>query len=142
MNEFATELNNVISPDYMKKMGLTKAPFSDLHDAGNYYENDNKINIQKKIAHLLEYTNLILFIQGAKGAGKTAIIKQRILQTKDDWNICYLSAKDYTTASALIEKLATDLQLHITSNEIQAFPIQEQLDILCKTGKLPMISRN
>ncbi|MDH5256626.1 MAG: AAA family ATPase [Gammaproteobacteria bacterium] len=140
MNEFAIELTNVMTPDYLDKLGMTKAPFSDLYDQDVYYENDNKINIQKKIAHLLEYTNLVLFIQGAEGVGKTTILKQRILSAKEDWSMCYLSAKDYKTNDALVEKLAAELGLSL-SNELNtsATSLQEQLDILCKEGKLPVL---
>ena len=139
MNEFATELTNVMTPDYIEKLGMSKAPFSELHDADVYYENDNKINIQKKIAHLLEYTNLVLFVQGAEGVGKTTILKQRILTAKTDWQICYLSAKDYTTPEAFINKLTADLNLNQEGSNAEIISLQEKLEIFCKSNQLPIL---
>jgi len=141
MNDFAQELTNVMNPDFVDKLGMSKPPFSEIYDPEVYYENDNKINIQKKISHLLEYTSLVLFIQGAEGIGKTSILKKRIENTKPDWEICYLSAKDYISIDALIEKLALDLKLNLMSNNegTTALSIQEQLDGLAKTAKLPIL---
>ncbi len=144
MNQFATELTNRITPDYMEKLDISTAPFTDIHNNESYYENDNAADTQKKITHLLEYTNLVLFIQGAKGTGKTAIIKQRLLTPKEDWLTCYFSAKDYVTADTFIEKLTHDFALFpLKASENHANLsidfVSQKLDALCKTGKLPIL---
>jgi len=142
MNKFATELTNVMMPDYINKLGMSKAPFSGIYDFDGFYTNDNKINVQKKIAHLLEYTTLTLFIQGAAGVGKTTLIKQRIQTAKAEWSVCYLSAKDYTSTDLLIEKLSTDLNLDAELNldqNLQAISLQEKLKAFNQTGKLPIL---
>lgn len=110
----------------------------------SYYENDNKINTLKKIAHLIEYTNLVLCIQGAKGVGKTCLLKQRILTAKPDWEICYLSAKDYTSTDAFVEKIASDLHINLNSNNdatdnMPSLSLQENLDSLVNQGKQPIL---
>jgi len=128
-----------MTPDYMEKLGLSKAPFSVLLDDDSYYENENKTNIQKKIAHLLEYTNLVLFIQGEKGIGKTSLIKHGLSKHKEDWLICCLNSNDYTRAEAFIEKLATDFDLDLANTPSPILSLQEQLGALQHTGKLPIL---
>ena len=141
MNTFNKALNNLIMPGYVDKLGMSHAPFSELYDAQMYYENDNKKETLKKIAYLLEYTQLILCIQGANGVGKTTLLKNLLLKTKPNWKVCYLSAKDYTTSEALINKLATDLDLTLVDHE-QTIPVsslQEQIQSLCDDETLPIL---
>lgn len=141
MNTFNKELNNLITPSYVDKLGMSRAPFSELYDAQMYFENDNKKETLKKIAYLLEYTQLILCIQGANSVGKTTLLKNLLLKTKPNWKICYLSAKDYTTSEALINKLATDLDLTLVEHD-QTTPVislQEQIQSLCDDETLPIL---
>jgi len=139
MNKFSTELKNVMVPDYINQLGMSKAPFSEFYEPQNYFENDNNTNMQKKIAHLLEYTNLILFVQGSEGVGKTTILKQRLFTAKQDWAAGYLSAKDYNTSETLISKLADEFKLDLSNNPASAEVLQDKFDTLNKAGKLPVL---
>jgi len=141
MNKFSDELTSMIMPEYVRKMGMSIAPFSDLYNEKLYFQNDNNADLIKKIAHLLEYTNLVLFIQGAQGVGKTSIIKQRLLNKKENWKVCSLNAKDYVTTDTFVAKIAKDLKLHLSTDFIgsPAASLQEQLASLGRTGLFPVL---
>lgn len=141
MNQFSRTLSNAMTPLYVEKFQLSHAPFSERYSEALYYEDDTRTETLKKIAHLTDYTNLILFIQGAEGLGKTSLLKHRLNTGKTTWRICYFNAKDYVTSEAFIEKLFTDFQLKYTQDKYDAAPksLHEQIESLRQTGLTPII---
>lgn len=136
MNQFSNELNKKMAPVYVGKFNLTHHPFSNQFNSTLFYENEGRKIALKKISHLLEFTKLILFIQGAPGLGKTTLIRQRIRQSKDNWRTCFINAKDYTRPQAFITKLAEDMGIKLSHSDqaSQTQSIQEQLDAMHQAG--------
>lgn len=141
MNEFARSLSNAMTPLYVEKLRLSQAPFTERYTESLYYENETRKDILKKITHLTEYTNLVLFIQGAEGLGKTSLIRHRLNLAKTSWRICYFNSKDYVNPDAFIEKLFKDFQLKYTSNTQKDQPtsLHEQIEGLYQTGLTPVV---
>ena len=136
MNQFSNELNEKMTPVYVGKFDLSHHPFSNQFNSTLFYENEGRKIILKKVSHLLEFTKLILFIQGAEGLGKTTLIRQRIRQAKDNWRTCFMNAKDYTTAQAFIRKITEDLGIKLShsNQEFQTQSIQERLEAMHQAG--------
>jgi len=136
MNQFSNELNQKMTPVYVGKFNLSHHPFSNQFNSTLFYENEGRKIVLKKVSHLLEFTKLILFIQGAEGLGKTTLIRQRMRQTKDNWRTCFMNAKDYTTPQAFISKIAEDLSIKLShsNQEFQTQSIQEQLEAMHQAG--------
>ena len=141
MTQFSNELNQKMTPVYVGKFNLTHHPFSNQFNSTLFYENEGRKIVLKKISHLLEFTKLILFIQGAEGLGKTTLIRQRIRQAKDNWRTCLINAKDYTTPQAFITKIAEDMGIKLShsNQEYQIQSIQEQLDAMHQAGLTPIL---
>jgi len=141
MSEFSSEFSNMLNPDFVSKLDLTKAPFSDLEDPELYYESDNKHDIQKKIHHLVEYTNLVLFIQGAEGVGKTSLIKSCITHKDEQWKISYINANNYKNIDFFVEKIAQDFEFKLGDNKdgSEALSLQQQLDNLNRDNQIPIL---
>ncbi|MDH5729172.1 MAG: SPOR domain-containing protein [Gammaproteobacteria bacterium] len=96
-----------------------------------FFADETRSELLKKLTHLLEYTDLFLFVAGAKGIGKTTLLKHRFIDTpKNNWRVCNVDAKKQTNAQTLFQQIANDLQIRpVQSNDqssIQQFV--EQLD--------------
>lgn len=108
-----------------------------------FYENENRKDILNKVSHLIDYTNLVLFIQGANGTGKTSVAKQCAEIKNDNWRACYLSARNCTTENDFIETLVNDFQLKFnTDNQIDIAFICEQLEGLRHSGEVAVLIVN
>ncbi len=138
MNQFSDSLRKNLDPDYVKKFDLSLAPFSSQYSAQLFYENESREILLKKIAHLIDFTKLILFIQGADGLGKTTLIRQRMLQAKASWRTCFVNAKDFTSSESLINKIAVDMGVKF-NQAIHLQSLQEQLDSMRQTGFSPVL---
>jgi len=138
MNQFSDSLKKNLDPDYVEKFDLTLAPFSSQYHARLFYENESREVILKKISHLIDFTKLILFVQGAEGLGKTTLIRQRMLQAKASWRTCFFNAKDFTNPESLISKIAEDMGVKFNL-AIHLQSLQEQLDSMRQTGLSPVL---
>jgi len=141
MNQFAQELNKNMPPVYVGKFNLSLHPFSSQFNSPLFYENEGRTEILKKIAHLVEFTKLILFLQGADGLGKTTLLRQRIRQPQRNWRVCLINAKDYKDPEALMEKIALEFELKIKSNgkPLSINTFQEQLEHLHEANLTPIL---
>lgn len=141
MNEFVKELNKNLIPVYVSKFNLSLHPFSDKFNSTLFYEDDGRKQILKKITHLIDFTKLVLFVQGAEGLGKSTLIRQRIRTAKKSWRTCYFRATDYTNPDALINKIADDMNIKFfhQNADTQLRSLHEQLEALRQTGVTPVL---
>ena len=141
MSQFAKNLSNAMTPMYVDKFQLSHAPFSERYTEALYFEDETRTEILKKLAHLTDYTNLILFLQGAAGLGKTSLLRHRLNTNKSNWRICYFNTKDYVNSDALIEKLFTDFQLKYNQDSRDKEPqsLHEQIESLRQMGQTPVL---
>ena len=141
MSQFANSLSSAMTPLYVEKFQLTNVPFSERYKEALYYQDESRNEILKKIAHLTDYTNLVLFIQGADGLGKTSLLKHRLNNEKSNWRICYFSARDYVNPENFIEKLFTDFQLKFNADADISDPrsLHEQIESIRQTGHTPVV---
>jgi len=137
MNTFAQTLNQNLKPIYVDKFQLTIHPFSNLFSHEIFFENESRKEILKKISHLLEFTKLVLFIQGAPGLGKTSLLKHRINAPKKNWRVCYINANQVKDYDDFIEKIFQDFKLPIQEN--QSDSLQQLISDIKLNGDLAIL---
>jgi len=74
------------------------------HDLGNQFifQGDSRGEILKKLSHILEFTGLIIALQGPRDVGKSTLLKQRFLrEPKPNWKICFIDASRQSNISQL-----------------------------------------
>lgn len=138
MNEFSKNLKQNLKPPYVDKFELSHHPFTPQFNSTLFYKTEGREVILKKLSHLIDFTNFILFLQGAKGLGKSTLIRQRIREAKETWRTCFINAKDFTNPLLLIEKIATDMKIKL-HQKIEIPALQEQLDAMRQTGLTPVL---
>ncbi len=91
----------------------------------------------KKLAHLIEFTRLTLFISGEPGTGKTSLLKQRFIKTrKPNWRVAIVDAHFCRSAEQLLRQLQQAWQLdNITSAE----QLLGAIDALRQGGAIPLL---
>jgi len=79
----------------------------------SYYFNDGSHGEYfRKIAHLVEYTDLVLLVSGPRGVGKTRFLKQRFVHDhKANWRSCVLNAKYIKTTQQALDRITEALGL-------------------------------
>jgi len=93
-----------------------------------FYENENRKEIVNKVSHLVDYTKLVLFIQGADGVGKTSVGKQCAALAQNNWRTCYISARNCTTEQDFIDNIVNDFRL---SSHSAAYNASEHIQNIC-----------
>ncbi len=107
-----------------------------------FYENENRKEIVNKISHLVDYTKLVLFIQGVDGIGKTSVGKQCATLAQNNWRTCYISARSCTTEHNFIDNIVNDFQLKADSEHSAGEDIKtvvDQIEGLKHTGELAIL---
>ncbi|MDH5300273.1 MAG: SPOR domain-containing protein [Gammaproteobacteria bacterium] len=97
--------------------------------------------ISKKMAHLIDFTKLILFVQGINGVGKTSLLKYRFLHNKKStWRVCVIDAAVIKNTNDLLSKLSVDLGFSQPSRQAPAIElIVQQLEDLRKSGQIGLL---
>lgn len=98
-----------------------------------FFIDEARDELMKKLAHLIDYTPLVLAVLGPQGVGKTALLKHRfIYNKKPGWRTCIIDANLCKRPEQLYEKLNADLQLTASpaQSHQQLENIAEQLDSL------------
>ena len=61
------------------------------------YREPHRVQVLDFLLHLGPYTNDVLFVLGAKGSGKTTLIRQFLSRVAESWRVAYVSADKYAT---------------------------------------------
>jgi len=107
-----------------------------------FFDNENRAEVLQKLSHLTDFTNLVLFIQGVEGVGKTSLAKQCVALAQNNWRTCYFSARTHTTEQEIIKHIAQSFQLKPNADNSEfgdVKTISEQIDGLKHTGETAIL---
>lgn len=107
-----------------------------------FYENENRKEIINKVSHLVDYTKLVLFIQGTEGIGKTSVGRQCAAIAQNNWRTCYISARNCTTEQDFTHNIVNDFRLNpdsANSNSENIRTVNDQIEELKSIGELAIL---
>ncbi|MCF6319282.1 MAG: SPOR domain-containing protein, partial [Proteobacteria bacterium] len=62
-----------------------------------------------------------------------------IRQAKDNWRVCFINSKDFTSPQSLVTKISADLEVKFHNNANSLDLLREQLDAMRQTGLNPIL---
>jgi len=117
MADYDSDQLKRFEPAYLSQYGLNKAPFSTQHDDTFLYLDVERRQHLETLAHLTQYSNLLLIITGERGIGKTSLL-QRFYNTADDsWYICEVNAHTMMDADSMLTDIARGFGLNGLPND-------------------------
>jgi DamX protein len=103
-----------------------------------FFMDEERDAISKKLSHLVDYTKLILFVQGVSGSGKTALLKQRFIRgKKENWQVAVVDAATCKDNKELLKRIAQGFQLDGDLANIES--VVQQLDGLRQQKQIPLL---
>ncbi|MDH5378470.1 MAG: ATP-binding protein, partial [Gammaproteobacteria bacterium] len=107
-----------------------------------FYNDGERLELFKKIAHLVEFTDLILFVKGPPSSGKTKLIQNRfVFEAKSNWRPVILDASIHKTSEQVLAEMSKKLDLPRFTPQLKdsANSFVEQLDEYRSNGFLVVL---
>ncbi|NOX43591.1 MAG: AAA family ATPase [Gammaproteobacteria bacterium] len=101
-------------PDYLQILGLSRLPFSPEISEDTFYEDPGCKNCLDLMLHLGRYSELVLFVSGMSGSGKTSLLKQFQVRSGNKVFICKIDVDAVRDKEKLEQLLASEFSF---SNE-------------------------
>lgn len=89
--------------------GFSRDPFADSASGEIYFENEHAAELLSRVVHLVDYTQLLLFVQGAAGVGKSTFLQRLVAQGGSDWRVATVRAGAATTVGTFLSSVAEGL---------------------------------
>lgn len=102
MTDYRPDKLERVEPLYMQQYGLHSAPFSPIHEDRFLFldvARQEKLNL---LAHMVQYSNLLLIVMGENGIGKTSLLQRFVSMAQTDWRICQITANTMMDAEQLM----------------------------------------
>jgi len=125
MNPYDTQKLDAIQPGYLSNYGLREAPFSSIHQDKFLYLDTERAQCLDLLQHMTQHSNLLLMVQGERGAGKTSLLTRFIHNAVNTWGICKVSANTMMDADQLMFQAAQGFGLDQLPQD--AVQLQEML---------------
>lgn len=125
MNAYDTEQLGRIEPAYLANYGLREAPFSSVHQDKFLYLDAERAQRLNLLQHMTQYSNLLLMVQGERGAGKTSLMTRFINNAEPEWRVCQVSANTMMDAEQLMFQAAQGFDIEQLPQD--AAQLQEML---------------
>ena len=106
MNSYDNQQLDRLEPSYLAQFGLREAPFSALHDDRFLYLDAERSQHLNMLQHLIQYSDLLLIVNGEQGIGKTSLMQRCIKTADQDWRICQVDANAMMNADQLLHDVA------------------------------------
>ncbi len=100
MNELGPER------DLFDVLDIEPSPFEDEFDDDAYFDEPGRAQQLKVLDHLTQYTNLILYVQGPLGTGKTVLLDRFIAQAGRDRRVVRITATEFLTPLQLLGEMS------------------------------------
>lgn len=110
-----------------------KAPADDF-----YFDDPTRAQQLKVLTHLTQYTNLVLYLEGEEGCGKTTLLHHWVERIQGDASICRLDAGELASAANLLERMAAAWGLTLEANATEQ-ALQAQLEALHQRQFRPLL---
>lgn len=92
------------------------------------------------LTHLLQFSELLLYINGPDGIGKTTLVQQFINKAHENWRICLLNAQDIQTPQRLIQQLINQFDLpSLSEHASPEIHLIQYFNKLQQAAQLPVI---
>lgn len=98
-------MRDLFDPPYVEALGLTDTPFRD-GDGAAYYEEPSREQQLKALSHFVQYTNLVLFVEGPARAGKTTLLHRFIAQAPEGMRLCHMAGSEDLSRAPLLAAMA------------------------------------
>ena len=92
--------------DYLKVLGLERAPFLDQVDDRFFYADPILIQRLDLLQHLTRFGDMLLGVIGPSGSGKSTLLRQFKLRGDAGWRRCFVEAAQIQRPGELLGKLA------------------------------------
>lgn len=141
MSTYDTEQLDRLEPDYLANYGLTRSPFSNIHDDAFLYLDAERAQRLNLLQHMTQNSNLLLVVVGERGAGKTSLLTRFIKNAADDWEICDVTANTMMDAGLLLFQIAQGFglqQLPHDSSDLQEL-LYAQIAKLHHQDEIPIL---
>ncbi len=97
--------------DWITHFGLREDPFGTLGAEEPFYvtpQLNQRVNL---ILHLVQYSDLMLVVTGARGSGKTALIDHLLGDAGPRWRTCRIEADAETDPALLLSRVVAGFEL-------------------------------
>lgn len=93
----------------VRSCGFSRDPFADSASGEIYFENEHAAELLSRVVHLVDYTQLLLFVQGAADVGKSTFLQRLVAQGGSDWRVATVRAGAAATVGAFLSSVAEGL---------------------------------
>ncbi len=116
-------------------LNLKTAPYAAAADDRFFYGEPGVMHQLDLLAHLAEFSELLLLVEAPEGTGKSTLVRQFLLQSKDNWRCAALNGASLAGAESLLAALVGALQL----GEGEPATLPQQLAELHRGGLIPIL---
>lgn len=114
-------------------------PFRDQVDRTNYFEDEDRADLEQKIAYFLEFGSDILFIHCELESGKSVLVQRTIEDKAQEWESCYVSAEEDSDIGSLLDVLANCYNIRKSEPEAILSELADRLTEIHSKGKLAVL---
>lgn len=114
-------------------------PFRDQVDRTNYFEDEDRADLEQKIAYFLEFGSDILFIHCELESGKSVLVQRTIEDKAQEWVSCYVSAEKGNDIGSLLGVLADSFNIDKGEPEAILSDLADRLTEIHSKGKLAVL---
>lgn len=94
------------TPDYLRPLGLDRAPFLDQIDDHFFYADPALVQHLDLLQHLTRFGDMLLSISGPLGSGKTTLLQQFLQRGNTTWRSCLIDGGKVQQPGDLLARLA------------------------------------
>lgn len=85
------------------------AAFADGPDGDDYFESEGRAELLTELVHLVDYAQLLLFVQGSPGVGKSTLARRLVSQGGPDWRVSRRRGAEAQTVNEFLARVADEL---------------------------------
>lgn len=117
MANYDSEKLKRLDPAYLQQYGLNQAPFSNTLDDNFLFLDAERHQRIEMLAHLTQYSNLLLIVTGERGVGKTSLMRRFCAEADESWYLCEVNANTMMDADTLLTDIAGGFGLNGLPND-------------------------
>ncbi len=141
MTEYDSRQLDLLTPDYLRRLGLSSPPFTDACDPRFFYADPERARLLELIQHLAQYSELLLIVRGPQGSGKTALLEHLLHGAGEDWRIARIHPAAALDPEALVRQTAEGFGLSAAADTVQALHerLYAHLAALQRSALVPLL---
>lgn len=125
---------------YQARLKLEQAPFVNRAPGESFFADPEWLQRIDLLQHLVQFSDLLLIVNGARGSGKTVLFNELARSAKENWCICKLNGEIILDKNSLLACIADICKLGtIAAREDLPQRLVNQWKALQLLGKYPVL---